>query len=142
MTNDLSQTLFWWKENTPIKGKDHVFICLEKFSFCQDYYGEPFKTRQHFMRKLCKKAGVKKFGFHAIRHFTASSLYRLGSNLSEIQAILRHKSPSTTERYLKSIGIEKVRGSLEKFSLQHHDNISMNHAEIENLESEEIKKAV
>jgi integrase len=142
MTNDLSQTLSWWKENRPIKGKDHVFICLEEFSFCQNFYGEPFKTRQHFMRKLCKKAGVKKFGFHAIRHFTASSLYRLGSNLSEIQAILRHKSPSTTERYLKSIGIEKVRGSLEKFSKQHHGNLNMNCAEIKNWKSEGIKKAV
>jgi len=84
MTNELNQALSWWKKEMPMKGKDLVFICLEKFLFCKDHYGEPFKTRQHFMTKLCKKAGVKKFGFHAIRHFTASSLYRLGSDLSEM----------------------------------------------------------
>ena len=30
-----------------------------------------------------------------------------------IQSILRHKSPNTTERYLKSIGMERVRDALE-----------------------------
>lgn len=140
MTDDLSQTLARWKEEIPIKGKEQVFICLEKFSFCKNSYGKPFKNRQHFMGKLCKKAEVQKFGFHAIRHFTASSLYRLGCDLSEIQAILRHKSPSTTERYLKSIGIEEVRGSLEKFSKQHHAIIKLKSADFENSESDEIKK--
>ena len=33
-----------------------------------------------------------------------------------IQSILRHKSPGTTERYLKSIGMERVRGALEDLS--------------------------
>ena len=141
MTDELNQALAGWKEEIPIKGNKQVFICLEKFSFCKDCYGGPFKKRQHFMGKLCEKAGVEKFGFHAIRHFTASSLYNLGCDLSEIQAILRHKSPSTTERYLKSIGIEKVRGSLEKFSKHHHGNIKINPVKIENWKSEE-KKAV
>ncbi|MDA3787234.1 MAG: site-specific integrase [Desulfobacula sp.] len=142
MTDELNQALAGWKEEIPIKGNKQVFICLERFSFCKDRYGEPFEKRQHFMGKLCEKAGVEKFGFHAIRHFTASSLYNLGCDLSEIQAILRHKSPSTTERYLKSIGIEKVRGSLEKFSKHHHGNIKINPGKIEIWKSEEIKKAV
>jgi len=33
-----------------------------------------------------------------------------------MQAILRHKSPKTTERYLKSIGLERVREALEDLS--------------------------
>ena len=98
--------------------------------------------RAHFLDHAGKKADVKTFGFHAIRHFTASSLYKLGCNLSEIQAILRHKSPGTTERYLKSIGLEKVRGSLERFSKHHHRKISKNSDDIKILKSEEIKKAV
>lgn len=142
MTDELNRALSGWKDAIPIKGKENVFICLEKFSFCKDSYGEPFITRQHFMRKRCEKAEVKKFGFHAIRHFTASSLYNLGCDLSEIQAVLRHKCPSTTERYLKSIGIEKVRGSLEKFSRYHHGNIKNIPAEKEIWKKEEIKKAV
>ena len=36
--------------------------------------GNPFQYRLHFMRRLCKRAGVKAFGFHAIRHLTASIL--------------------------------------------------------------------
>jgi len=34
-------------------------------------------------------------------------------DVSFIQKVLRHKSPNTTERYLKSLGIEKVREGLE-----------------------------
>ena len=33
-----------------------------------------------------------------------------------MQAILRHKSPKTTERYLRSIGLERVREALEDLS--------------------------
>lgn len=33
-----------------------------------------------------------------------------------IQAILRHKSPSTIERYLKTFGLEQVRDALEGLS--------------------------
>ena len=65
------------------------------------------------MKKLCKKAKVKKFGFHSIRHLVATRLYHKGCSISEIQAILRHKSPSTTERYLKSLGVKHVRKALE-----------------------------
>ncbi len=36
--------------------------------------------------------------------------------MAQIQAILRHKSPSTTERYLKTLGLEQVRDALEGLS--------------------------
>ena len=68
------------------------------------------------MRRLCKRAEVKHFGFHAIRHLTASCLYKQGNSVGIIQAILRHKSPSTTERYLKTLGLEQVRDALEGLS--------------------------
>ena len=68
------------------------------------------------MGKLCGRAKVKRFGFHAIRHLSASILYSLGYEVAAIQAILRHKSPNTTERYLKSIGLERVREALEDLS--------------------------
>jgi integrase len=76
--------------------------------------GRPFRVRQHFMRRLCEKAKVKVFGFHAIRHLTASILYRKGHSLSHIQAVLRHKNPTTTSRYLRSLGLEQVREALEE----------------------------
>lgn len=142
MTAELKNALAEWRKQNPIKDKTHVFICLDEYSFCKEVYGKPFKYRQHFMRKLCENVDVKSFGFHAIRHFTASSLYKLGFDLSEIQAILRHKSPGTTERYLKTIGLEKVRGSLERFSQDHQKIIQQHFGENGNCTSEEIKKAV
>ena len=69
-----------------------------------------------FMRRACKRAGVKQFGFHGIRHLTATTLYHNGCDVATIQAILRHKSPSTTERYLKTLGLEKVKNALDKLS--------------------------
>ena len=68
------------------------------------------------MSGLCEKAKVKRFGFHSIRQLTASILYNLGYEVAVMQAILRHKSPNTTERYLKTHGIEKVRDALENLS--------------------------
>jgi hypothetical protein len=64
------------------------------------------------MKRLCKRAGVKPFGLHAIRHLTASTLYGKGYSLAHIQAVLRHKNPKTTERYLRKLGLEQVREAL------------------------------
>jgi integrase len=72
--------------------------------FCQED-GEPYTSRQHYMERLCKRAGVEPFGFHAIRHLSASILAREGVDIPTIQAVLRHKSPTTTARYLRSLGV-------------------------------------
>jgi integrase len=66
------------------------------------------------MKKICNKANVKHFGFHAIRHLSASILYKKGNSVSIIQAILRHKNPNTTTRYLRTIGLEDTRSALEE----------------------------
>ncbi|MBW1791210.1 MAG: hypothetical protein JRJ14_02925 [Deltaproteobacteria bacterium] len=41
-------------------------------------------------------------------------LFKQGYNVGIIQAILRHQSPNTTERYLKTLGLEYVRGAMEE----------------------------
>ena len=116
MTEELRDVLALWLENRPMKDKKHVFLCLSDTPFCRKDYGEPFTYRLQFMRRICDKAGVKRFGFHAIRHLSASILYKLGYKVATIQAILRHMSPQTTERYLKKLGFEDVRGALEDLS--------------------------
>ena len=70
------------------------------------------------MKKLCKRAGVKAFGWHAIRHLTAVILYKSGEPVSKIQKILRHQHPTTTERYVASLGFapDQMRESLEVLS--------------------------
>jgi integrase len=117
MTKELRKALLWWWENRPVKGATNVFLCLDDTEFCREYYGKPFLKRLQFMRRLCDRAGVKRFGFHGIRHLTATTLYKLGYEVATIQTILRHKSPSTTERYLKNLGLEeRARSALEELS--------------------------
>ena len=94
--------------------KEQVFVCLDEILICEQYFGKPFKVRQKFTKRLCEKAKVKAFGFHAIRHLTASILYRKGYSLAHIQAVLRHQNPNTTSRYLRSLGLEQVREALEE----------------------------
>jgi integrase len=117
MTQELASSLLKWIEKKiALSGVDtrHIFVSLNKTPVAEEYYGKPFTVRQHFMRRSCERAGVDPFGFHAIRHLTASILYSAGYNVSHIQMILRHKNPHTTERYLKTLGIESVRESLEE----------------------------
>jgi integrase len=115
MVNELAEALQGWLIGRPVKSES-VFVCLDETPLSRDYYGMPFQYRLQFMSRLCDKAGVRRFGFHAIRHLTATSLYKQGQSVGVIQAILRHTSPSTTERYLKTLGLEAVRGALEAFS--------------------------
>ncbi|MCG6905150.1 MAG: tyrosine-type recombinase/integrase [Desulfobacteraceae bacterium] len=65
------------------------------------------------MRRLYKAAIVKAFEFHSIRHLTASIRFVAGEPLWKIQGILRHKSPTTTERYLRTLGLESARDAME-----------------------------
>jgi len=56
------------------------------------------------MGTLCRRAGVKYFRYHAIRHLTASVLDEMGTPIGTIQRILGHQNRKTTEIYLHSIG--------------------------------------
>jgi integrase len=113
MTKELRKALMWWWEHRPIKDQAHVFLCLDETAFTKEYYGKPLLKRQHFMRRMCKKAGVKQFGFHGIRHLTSTILYRLGYQVKDIQPLLRHKSPRTTEIYLEKLGMTSLRSVVE-----------------------------
>lgn len=81
-----------------------------------DKHGQPYTDRNKFLPRLCKQAGVEVFGFHGIRHLTATALYHDGCSLAEIQRILRHKSPKTTELYLQSLGVFAVKPALDRLA--------------------------
>lgn len=68
------------------------------------------------MKGLCKRAGVKPFGFHALRRFFGSLLAdKYKESIPVIQKLLGHASPNTTERYIYNISkdsqkaVEKIR---------------------------------
>jgi len=71
--------------------KEHVFV---------SYRSLAYQYRQHWLKKVCKEAGVKPFGFHGIRHLFASILAAQNVPLVEIQYMLRHTSLATTQRYV------------------------------------------
>ena len=56
------------------------------------------------MEDLCKKAGVKPFGFHAIRHKSAAITFE-GSGLNSAQVLMGHYRATTTDTYVKSAGL-------------------------------------
>ena len=77
----------------------------------------PYADRKRMMRTLCRKAGVRYFRFHALRHFGASVLDSANVNIGSIQRILGHEKRSTTEIYLHSIGSAE-RAAMEIFEAE------------------------
>ncbi len=65
--------------------------------------GEKYRYRSKMMRTLCRDAGVKKFTFHNLRHYGASRLADAGVPITDIQILLGHARPTTTDIYLQSI---------------------------------------
>ena len=92
----------------------HKQVAHHEWVFVDGMTNKPFTMRRQFMPGLCKRAGVKSFGFHAIRHLTASILAQADVPMVTIQRILRHKNLTTTERYIR--GLEPVRPALELLS--------------------------
>jgi integrase len=76
--------------------------------------GQPYTENRGFPQDLCRQAGVKPFGCHAIWHLSASILAQNNVPMIAIQQILRHKKLSTTERYVR--GLEPVRVHLQVLS--------------------------
>ena len=63
------------------------------------------KQLRNMMQRLCKKAEIKPFGFHAIRHHVASVVNDSGkASMKQIQVLVRHRRQSTTETYLHVMG--------------------------------------
>ena len=76
--------------------------------------GLPYVARQRWLDRLCRKAGVKKFGLHGIRHLSASILISNNVSLLDVQTILRHKNMTTTQRYVHRL--ESVRKAINAFN--------------------------
>lgn len=105
MTQALKNALARWKEERPYKN-EWVFTMLDNTPSPNHNPGGPFKVRAHFMKTICRRAGVKQFGFHGIRHLVASIMFHEGRPITDIQRFLRHTSPMTTVRYLRKLGCE------------------------------------
>lgn len=81
------------------QGKD-VAIDSEDFVFKDPETGGPYMYRLQWLRRLCDRAGVPRFGLHGLRHLCATILAARGVPLVDIQRHLRHEHLTTTQRYI------------------------------------------
>lgn len=101
MNPEVRATMLWlWEHREGTS--NHVFTCP-----VEPLRGQPYKSAAHVMKRLCARAGIKRFGFHAIRHLAATILAQEGHSLFSIQHSLRHEKQSTTDRYLHGLGAFK-----------------------------------
>lgn len=103
MTNNLYEIL-WRRYQNRDKRKPWVFWHTYTSSKTDKKMVGPYKDRKKIMRTLCKKAGVKYFRFHPLRHSGASIMDSRNVPIGSIQKVLGHEHRSTTEIYLHSIG--------------------------------------
>lgn len=74
------------------------------------FTGQPYTENRAFPQDLCSLAKVKPFGCHGIRGLTASLLYDSGVPNAVIQAILGHARASTTDIYIRNLGLGTTDG--------------------------------
>jgi integrase len=76
---------------------------ISEYVFCHPKTKKPYDYRSKLLKRACAKAKVKEFGYHALRHYGASKLADSGVSIVDIQSILGHARPTTTDIYLQSI---------------------------------------
>ncbi len=63
------------------------------------YQGKPVEDCKTAFNAALKRAGIRDFHFHDLRHTAASHLVMRGASLKEVQEILGHKTMTMTLRY-------------------------------------------
>jgi integrase len=110
--------------------KNWVFWHTYRSSKTGELKEGPYQDRKKFMRTLCKKAGIKYFRFHALRHSGASLMDACNVPIGSIQRILGHESRTTTEIYLHSIG-ESERDAMAVFERARQKSHTNSHTKTE-----------
>lgn len=101
MTSDVREAIEAQKR--ALRSGRVVGIVPDRLVFVSAAHG---KTRGYFdriMPDLCRVAGVKPFGFHGIRHLSASILASSEIPAWQVQRILRHRSITTTQIYVHEL---------------------------------------
>ena len=96
------------------KSKPWVFWHQYRSSKTGEQKSGPYGERKRMMKTLCKKAGVRYFRFHPLRHAGATLLEQAGVPIGSIQRLLGHESRLTTEIYLHSL-TESERDAMRVF---------------------------
>ena len=89
---------------------------IGEYVFCYKTTGKKYGYRSKLMSCLCRKAKVKKFTFHNLRHYGASKLAEAGVSITDIQYLLGHQRATTTDIYLQSIS-PNLRTAMDKINI-------------------------
>lgn len=87
-----------WQEQTG----DNPYVFVNPLTSTRYQRFEP--AVRYMLKRLCKAAEVKPFGFHALRHYVSQKLMQGGNaTLVDIQILLGHQRATTTDIYLKAL---------------------------------------
>lgn len=105
LSTECRKVLFRYRQTVLKKGT------VSEFFFCSRY-GSALTYRNTYrdIKNLCQKAGVEGEHVHphAFRHKFAVSYIRNGGDIYRLSRILGHTSISTTQIYLRSMGVEQI----------------------------------
>ncbi len=109
---DMRSREIWFSQKSKLPGgKPHIvpmsepcFVLLANLGPQPDgpvftYKGRPVKSLRHSWATALKKAGIKNFRRHDLRHTAASWMVQNGVPLDVVQQILGHADIRTTQRY-------------------------------------------
>ncbi len=90
------------------RGTGYVFLDSDNEPF--DYH-----RMERKLTKACKEAGLRKIGWHTLRHTFASHLAMRGVPLNTVQVLLGHSTITTTMRYAH-VAPSMLRSAIETLS--------------------------
>ena len=77
------------------KDKTYSEVCLNSL-------GRPYRWQNlgHVFSTFCERYNFENYGMHSLRHYAITQLAQAGAGINIVKAFARHKSLSSTSRYL------------------------------------------
>ena len=89
----------------------------------RDGSGNPIITIKHSFQDACKKASIKDFRFHDLRHTFNTNMRKAGVDRSVIMKITGHKTMSMFERY-NTVDSDDARSAMTQFEKHLQDKVT------------------
>jgi integrase len=104
------------------------------YVFYDNATGKPYQDVKKSFNTACRKAGIKDFKFHDLRHTFASHLVMAGVDITTVKELLGHKTLTMTLRYAHLAPSHKVK------AVQILENAIFDKATIQKLYNQALNK--